>query len=436
MWEALIVEVSNWGDIWALQIDKRHASDWLLFFAPVLLLEIPQYYFPIVAIMLARAFGFPRTDERRTRGLMARKPLVSVVVAGRNESAAIGDCIRSLVDQDYPNLEIIIVDDASTDETYAIARKFARKGLIRVIRNRESVGRTGRPTASNLGTRVSNGEFIISLDADTTFDRGLIENMLAPFADPSVGAVAGNVLVRNISHNIVTRFQALEYFVSIDLRKRWSDLIGNTLQASGAIGAFRRSAIMPIFGWDPELAEDGDISLRIIKSGWKIGFAPRAVAMTDAPDTWRVLMKQRYRWDRGALRTYLSKHGRLLRPSISGPGYAYAMWGEILFSNVLPLFYPIYLVWLAMQGMGMLTLVLALSYALYSILAVLSLGAIRYLSDRSPRFSALLLPAILCPLYRELMRWVRFRALVAELLRRNYKDSYLPDSAWMHTPRY
>ncbi|MFT5051899.1 MAG: hypothetical protein ACI8QZ_003328 [Chlamydiales bacterium] len=86
--------------------------------------------------------------------------------------------------------------------------------------------------------------------------------------------------------------------------------------------------------------------------------------------------------------------------------------------------------------LGVLLLVMALSYALYSILAVLCVVAIAHISDRAPRFRALLLPAILCPLYREIMRWVRLRALVAELLRRNYKDSYLPDTAWMHTPRY
>jgi len=224
--------------------------------------------------------------------------------------------------------------------------------------------------------------------------------------------------------------------MSIDLRKRWTDLLGNTLQASGAIGAFRRSAVMAIHGWDPELAEDGDISLRILKSGWNIGFAPRAVALTDVPDTWKVLMKQRYRWDRGALRTYFSKHGRLLRPSVSGARHAYGMWGELLFSTIMPLVYPVYFVWLALQGAAMFTFVLAVSYLLYAGLALFSLAAIAVMSERSPRISTLVVPALLSPFYREIMRWVRFRALVMELLRLSYKDSYLPDSAWMHTPRY
>jgi cellulose synthase/poly-beta-1,6-N-acetylglucosamine synthase-like glycosyltransferase len=108
--------------------------------------------------------------------------------------------------------------------------------------------------------------------------------------------------------------QAIEYLVGIGLGKRWTDLRGVTLQASGALGAFRREAVQSVGQWDSELAEDTDISLKLQKAGWRVRFAPRAIAMTDAPETWRAIARQRYRWDRGTQRTYYHKHRGLMSP--------------------------------------------------------------------------------------------------------------------------
>ena len=187
--------------------DRSSALQWLLFFAPVLLLEVPQYYVPLIVTSWAKLTGrlegerpsAPEPKSNRVRSVR-RWPMVSVVVAGRNEGGSIEACIRSLVDQGYPNLEIIVVDDHSDDDTYKIAKRYAKKGMIRVIRNNEGRGRSGRPTASNLGMRFANGEILVSLDADTTFDKGLIEALVRPFDDPKIGIVAGNVLVLSLIH--------------------------------------------------------------------------------------------------------------------------------------------------------------------------------------------------------------------------------------------
>ena len=362
--------------------------------------------------------------------------MVSVVVAGRNEASSIEACIRSLVDQGYPNLEIIVVDDHSDDDTYKIAKRYARKGVIRVIRNNEGLGRSGRPAASNLGLRFANGEILVSLDADTTFDKRLIEALVRPFDDPSIGVVAGNVLVRNCTTNLLTRIQTIEYAVSIDLHKRFSGMVGSTLQASGAIGAFRRSALIDIGGWDPELAEDGDICLRLVKAGWRVTFAAEAVALTDVPDQWKVIIKQRNRWDRGGYRAYFAKHGRLLLRSSSTPGYAYGMWSELIFSTVLPLLYPFYLVWLLSQGFALWSFVTLTSTALYLVLAPLPLIAIAIVSTRTKDVSNLIGASLVMPFYRSLMRWVKIRALLREIFRTKYEDSFLPDSVWKNAPRY
>ena len=434
--DALLVHLSRWGDVWSARVEELSLVGWLLFFAPAILLEIPYYYVPLWGVVVARALGFPRVDLRARAGFLGREPAVSVVVAGRNEAAIIAHCIESLLELEYPNLEIIVVDDASTDETYAIASKYARRGLIRVIRNRESVGRTGRPTASNLGMRLANGELIISLDADTTFDRGLIGHLIAPFADPRIGIVAGNVLARNSEKNMVTRLQTLEYVTGIDMFKRWTSMLGSTLQASGAIGAFRRKALLDIGGWDPELTEDCDLSMRLVKRGWRIAFAHKAVSLTAVPETLGALIAQRTRWDRGGLRTYFFKHGRLLRPSASSGPYAYGMWGELTFSVVLPMLYPFYLVWLLAQGMAVFSFVLMATWVFYTGLTLLSLIAIAAVSERSGRISTLVVPALLMPFYRELLRWAKIVAILLELLRVRYEDGYLPESAWSHAPRF
>ncbi len=440
---AVAVAFDSWVDHWSARMSSSGLFEWLCFFAPVLLLEVPQYYVPLVATSWAKLTG--RLDKtgpehgdlktNRDRG-NRRWPMVSVVVAGRNEASSIEACIRSLVDQGYPNLEIIVVDDHSEDDTYKIAKRYAKKGVIRVIRNNETLGRSGRPTASNLGMRFANGEILVSLDADTTFDKGLIEALVRPFDDPKIGIVAGNVLVRNRMTNLLTRIQTIEYAVSIDLHKRFSGMIGSTLQASGAIGAFRRSALVDLGGWDPELAEDGDICLRLVKAGWRVTFVAEAVALTDVPDQWKVIIKQRNRWDRGGYRAYFAKHGRLLLPSSSTPGYAYGMWGELIFSTVLPLLYPMYLVWLVSQGFALWSFVALSSTVLYLILAPLPLIAIAIVSTRTKDVSNLITASFAMPFYRSLMRWVKIRALLREIFRTKYEDSFLPDSAWKNAPRY
>lgn len=439
--DEIAIYVSHWTDAWSNTLASSSLFEQALFFAPILLLEVPQYYVPLVACVV----GKWREDEQdvsqaedfvRAARPARRWPSVSVVVAGRNEAASIEACIRSLIDQGYPNLDILVIDDHSEDETYQIARRFAREGSIRVIRNNEVCGRAGRPTASNLGLRFATGEFIVSLDADTTFDQGLIEALIAPFDDPKIGVVAGNVLVRNREKNLLTRIQTIEYAVSIDLHKRWSRATGSTLQASGAIGAFRRQALNDIGGWDPELAEDGDICLRLVKSGWRVTFAHEAVALTDVPEKWSVIIKQRTRWDRGGFRAYFAKHGRLLRPSKSTAGYAYGMWGELVFSTLLPLIYPVYAIWLFAQGFALWSFVLLASLAVYMVLSPLPLIAIAIVSTRTRDVRKLIGAALVMPFYRTLMRWVKIRALIYELLRVRYRDSFLPNSAWDNAPRY
>jgi cellulose synthase/poly-beta-1,6-N-acetylglucosamine synthase-like glycosyltransferase len=359
-----------------------------------------------------------------------------VIVPGLNEEATIEVAIRSLLAQGWPELEIIVVDDHSSDRMYERAAKYARRGLVRLVRNNSSRGRLGKPAAINLGVRVSRGEFVLVVDADTTFDRRMIESILEPFSDPRVGAVAGNVHVRNRERNLTTRVQTIEYAIAIDLRKRWTDLWGCTLQASGAITAFRRAPLLELGGWMQELAEDTDISLRMVKAGWKLAFAPGAVAITDVPESLAGLSRQRARWDRGGLRNFFKKHHRLMRPSVAGWAFATEMWAEFLFSVVATLAYPVYCVWMAATTPWVLGLMLCASISINVLLSLAALGAIACLCTRIQDPGRLVGAALAAPWYKEVLRWVRFKATVFDLLRLDYEDRYLPQSAWAHAPRW
>jgi cellulose synthase/poly-beta-1,6-N-acetylglucosamine synthase-like glycosyltransferase len=418
IWDLIVAIMAGFLESIQYEIHHRSTMDWILFFFPVLILfEIPRYYFPLFGLLIVNPLGTREKNRTREDSFVQKSPRVSVVLAARNEEPTLGAAIHSLLDQDYPNLEIIVVDDSSDDRTYEIANRFARRGLIRLIRNTANRGRSGRPSASNLGMRLANGEFIVSVDADCTFDRNLIRHLIAPFSDPRVGLVAGNVVVRNQTTNLLTRLQTLEYAVSIDMRKRWTDLFGCTLQASGALGAFRRSALIDVGGWDPDLAEDGDVSLRIIKAGWKVRFSPKAVALTEVPETLSQLMKQRNRWDRGTLRTYFVKHGRLLKPSTAGWAYAIEMWSQLAFFLIATLAYPLFLAWILTHGVALFTIVMTVSFLAYGVLSLSTLIPLILIVDRLDHSWSLLVTALASPMYKEFFRWVRFKAILWEYLR-------------------
>ena len=435
--DTLAAQLSFWLDALGAELLARHPLEWLALFVPILLfVEVPRYHLPLVGLLLARWRGHPRHDARARAGILRRAPLVSLVIAGRNEGETIDAAIRSALDQDYPNFEVLVIDDSSEDDMHAIASRWARRGHIRLIRNSGGTGRAGRPVASNLGLRLANGEFLVSVDADTSFDRSMIRRMIEPFADPRVGFVAGNLVIRNRDRNWLTRMQALEYGLSISAHKRWTDLFGSTLQASGALGAFRRSALCAIGGWDAELAEDTDLSQRTVKAGYRGAFAPEAVAMTNAPERLSVLAKQRDRWDRGGIRTYFRKHRRLLGVPNGGLHYTKELWSELVFFVLTSVVYPLYLLWLISQGWVTWLVILAASTAGYALLSLASLALLARIEHRIERPWTLVPAALSFPFYSSVLRWVRVRAFFRELLQTRYEDSFLPDSAWANAPRF
>lgn len=337
-------------DVWfyiTQQFESREAFHWLLFFFPfVALIEGPRYIMPIIVLPFMRIFGLRGENKSLQKEFMRTNPRVSIIVAGRNEEEIIGRTIDSLLELPYENKEIIVIDDASDDNMYQVCLPYAKKGLIRLFLNESQMGRTGRPVASNLGLKMSTGEFILSVDADTSYDRDTIERMIGPFYDPEVGGVAGNLKARNAGASLWADFQAIEYMVSIGLWKRWTHMIGTTTQASGAFGAFRKKALLDFGGWDPELAEDADLTLKVYKNGWKIAFSPHAISMTSVPEDLKTLVSQRVRWDKGAIRTYFHKHANIFRFWKFGFKHFFELGQEFLIFYIATLIYPFYITYM------------------------------------------------------------------------------------------
>ncbi len=419
------------------QLATRAVWEWALFFMPIFIFgEFPRYIFPPIFLLFAKIFGFLTSDEGKKKAFFDTCPSVSVLLVGYNEVASVAGAIRSLLELNYPDLEVIVIDDNSEDGMYEAAKPFADKGLIKLYRNSAATGRSGRPTASNMALYLSRGDFIVSVDADTSFDRDILFHMIGPFYDPRVGGVAGNIKIRNIDASIWTRLQAVEYAVSITMWKRWLGLLGMGMQISGAFGAFRREALASCGAWDPELAEDADLTLKIKKGGWHIVFAPAAISMTNAPETWRILRGQRFRWDKGAFRTYFRKHLDIMKFWKYDWRNAFELSLEFLFTVILTFVYALYLVLMLAFYPKLLIFVWCFTYVVYVVVSLITFIAALFFSERRDEEIPLLLTVFLFPAYKALFRWVRFGALCLEFFRINYEEGYLPESAWRNTKKW
>lgn len=238
-------------------------------------------------------------------------PSVSVIVPAFNEAQTIRQTLKSLAALDYPKFDIVVVDDGSSDNTLAIAREFAEtqsKVAIRVL----TQPNRGKWKALNEGIRNSTGDLVLCIDADSSLSRDALRRMAPHFSDREVGAVSGQVQVRN-QINLVTRLQALEYLVANGSARTAQSGSGSVLIVPGPIGLFRRATLDKInemyfaesSGEGPfsphTFAEDFELSVMICAMGAKVVYEPEAKAFTRAPETLGTLLNQRYRWLRGSM---------------------------------------------------------------------------------------------------------------------------------------
>jgi poly-beta-1,6-N-acetyl-D-glucosamine synthase len=242
-----------------------------------------------------------------------RSPTVSVIVPAYNEGAMIAAVLESLFAIDYPNFEIIVVDDGSTDRTYLRALPFARRRPdieCRVLAKPNG----GKFDALNHGIAHARGEFVVCIDGDSLLDPQALKYCIARFADPRIGAVAGNVRVAN-RRSAWSAMQALEYIAGYGLTKRAQSAAGVVTIVPGPLGAFRKCALEAVRGYDGDsFAEDFDLTVKLLGAGWHVVYEPRAVVYTEAPERTLELLRQRYRWTRGSLQALRKRRHRLLSP--------------------------------------------------------------------------------------------------------------------------
>jgi len=272
----------------------------------------------------------PKTDPNY-------RPRVTVLIPAFNEETVIVETVRSALASDYPDLEILVVDDGSKDRTAELVRShFGRNPAVRLLLQSNH----GKPSALNHGLAEATGEVIVSIDADTRVDANAIPLLVRHFANEKVGAVAGNVKVIN-RNRWLTRWQALEYITSQNLEKRAFDLLNCIPVVPGAVGAWRTDLLRSHGGFSGDtVAEDTDLTLTIRRSGWKILYDEEAIGRTEVPDTVDALIRQRFRWTFGTLQAIWKHHDTVGRAEYGTLGWI-AVPNIFLFQIILPLVSPL-----------------------------------------------------------------------------------------------
>lgn len=235
-------------------------------------------------------------------------PLVSVLIPCFNEEKVIAASVARILQSDWKNLEVLVLDDGSKDRTaQQVLEHFADDPRVTLL----SFENGGKARAVNRGLAVARGEYVVALDADTLFPPETIGRLARWFQDEDVGAVAGNAIVGN-RVNIVTRWQALEYVTAQNLERRALAALGAVTVVPGAVGAWRKRVLDDLGGYPSDtLAEDQDLTIACQRAGWKVAFDSEARAYTEAPDTVGGLLKQRFRWSFGTLQCVWKHRGAL-----------------------------------------------------------------------------------------------------------------------------
>jgi cellulose synthase/poly-beta-1,6-N-acetylglucosamine synthase-like glycosyltransferase/spore germination protein YaaH/peptidoglycan/xylan/chitin deacetylase (PgdA/CDA1 family) len=252
-----------------------------------------------------------RIDKRTPPMPTGDGPLVTVLIPCFNEEKVIESSVRRILASHWKNLEVLVLDDGSADATSQVVRDaFADEPRVRL----RSFENGGKARALNRGLAEASGEIVVALDADTLFPPDTIARLARWFADPTVGAVAGNAIVGN-RRNLVTRWQALEYVTAQNLERRALAALGAVTVVPGAVGAWRRAALDALGGYPADtLAEDQDLTLAVQRAGWRVEFDPQARAYTEAPETVSGLLKQRFRWSFGTLQCIWKHRAGLFDP--------------------------------------------------------------------------------------------------------------------------
>ncbi|RYD93000.1 MAG: glycosyltransferase, partial [Sphingobacteriales bacterium] len=322
------------GPLYDAVITGYFYGNWFLFYVFLSAIFLSIGRIVLIGILAVRQFF----ENKKTQAAVnpSELPHVSIIVPAYNEEVNVVSTIESLLKLQYPDFDIIFVDDGSKDKTFEIVTA-AYKDHPSVKLFTKPNG--GKASALNYGISHTKSEFVICIDADTQLKEDAIYHLMACFTDEEIGAVAGTVKVGN-ENNLITRWQAIEYITAQNMDRRAFDLINSITVVPGAIGAFRKSAIEKAGGFTSDtLAEDCDLTMRILKQGYVVRNCGDAIAYTEAPETINMLLKQRFRWSFGVIQSFWKNRDALFNKKYSFFGMV-GMPNILLFQIILPLFSP------------------------------------------------------------------------------------------------
>jgi cellulose synthase/poly-beta-1,6-N-acetylglucosamine synthase-like glycosyltransferase/spore germination protein YaaH/peptidoglycan/xylan/chitin deacetylase (PgdA/CDA1 family) len=338
-------------------------------------------------------------------------PLVSIIVPAYNEEVNAVGSLENILKCTYPNFEIIFVDDGSKDNTYQkVKEAFATNSIIKVFTKPNG----GKASALNYGISQSHADFVICIDADTKLASDAVSMLMKHFFMQSgeikenIGAVAGIVKVGN-EVNVLTKWQSIEYITSQNFDRKGFAYANAITVIPGAIGAFKKDAIIAAGGFTIDtLAEDCDITIRILEAGYIVANEPKAIAYTEAPETLKQFMKQRIRWSFGVMQTFWKHKDMLFNSSQKNLGFI-ALPDMLIFKYIIPLFMPLadilMLIGLATDNAGQI----GFYYIIFTVIDT-AIAAIAFAFDKeNPSKLIWLIPQRL--IYRWLMMIILFKAL-------------------------
>lgn len=380
----------------------------------------------IIFVMII-AFHNKKTEEKLEKlthksQIPYQKPLVSVIVPSYNEEVNCVRTVKSLLNQDYENLEIIFVDDGSKDSTYEkISEAFGNNKRVKLFTKTNG----GKATALNFGIAQSNADYVVCIDADTQLKKNAVSELMEKFTyltpdgekllDPTIGAVAGNVKVAN-EINMIAYWQSIEYITAQNFDRRAFDTLGCITVVPGAIGAFYKKAILDAGGFTSDtLAEDCDLTMKLLRKNYIIRNSNSAISYTEVPETLKLFLRQRFRWSFGVIQAFWKHKKALLNPKEKNFGMI-AMPNILIFQIILPFLAPladiILVLSLIASGFGIIPASMEkiiLYYLLFTLIDLI--GAIIAFNFEKEKYSKLiwLFPQKL--VYRQLMYYILIKSI-------------------------
>jgi cellulose synthase/poly-beta-1,6-N-acetylglucosamine synthase-like glycosyltransferase/spore germination protein YaaH/peptidoglycan/xylan/chitin deacetylase (PgdA/CDA1 family) len=295
----------------------------------------------VTRITFIAILAWLQNKKEKTIPVTNAQPGVSIIVPAYNEEVNAVRTVESLLQQDYPNMQIVFVDDGSKDSTFkTVSEYFANTPNVQVVTKANG----GKATALNYGINIAVNDYVVCIDADTQLKKDAISQLMKKFysapGKPEVGAVAGNVKVGN-EINLVTRWQSIEYTTSQNFDRSAFDYLNCITVVPGAIGAFKKEAVIKAGGFTTDtLAEDCDLTMRMHRKGYRIANCRQAISYTEAPESFKQFLKQRFRWSFGVMQSFWKHRDAFLNPKYKNFGMV-AMPHILIFQMILPVLAPL-----------------------------------------------------------------------------------------------